>query len=308
MFALKSFRSAKSPEWLETAAGEKMVLPRPLRRAARFIGSLAAGRIDIPRHAGSAAVLAFYGLTGAYAFAITGDTRDVAQAMTSAVGFAINNVKVSGNEQTSEIDILERLGLDGTTSLMALDVADTRDKLRSLPWVLDAEVRKVYPDTVSIKLREKKAFGIWQHGQDLALIQEDGTVIAPLRDNKFAYLPLFVGLDAGGDAAEIMADFNKWPDIKKRIKAFIRVAGRRWDLKLDSGVVVKLPERDMERAMADLSRLDHEQQLLERDIVAVDLRLSDRTTVQLSPDAAVRRAKAVEARAKELKKAEKEQI
>lgn len=309
MFALKSFRSAKSPEWLEAAAaGDKMVLPRPLRRAARFIGSLAAGRIDIPRHAGSAAVLAFYGLTGAYAFAITGDTRDVAQAMTSAVGFAINNVKVSGNEQTSEIDILERLGLDGTTSLMALDVADTREKLRSLPWVLDAEVRKVYPDTVSIKLKEKKAFGIWQHGQDLALIQEDGTVIAPLRDNKFAYLPLFVGLDAGADAAEIMTDFNKWPDIKKRIKAFIRVAGRRWDLKLDSGVVVKLPERDMERAMADLSRLDHDHQLLERDIVAVDLRLSDRTTVQLSPDAAVRRAKAVEARAKELKKAEKQSI
>jgi cell division protein FtsQ len=308
VFALKSFRSAKSPEWLEASPGDKMVLPRPLRRAVRFVGSLAAGRINIPRHVGSVAVLAFYGLTGVYAFSITGDTRDVAQAMTSAVGFAINNVKVSGNEQTSEIDILERLGLDGTTSLMALDVSETRDKLKTLPWVLDAEVRKVYPDTVSIRLKEKKAFGIWQHGQDLALIQEDGTVIAPLRDNKFAYLPLFVGLDAGADAGEIMADFNKWPDIKKRIKAFIRVAGRRWDLKLNNGITVKLPEKDMERAMAELSKLDHEQQLLERDIVGVDFRLADRTTIQLSADAAERRAKAVEARAKELKKAEKESI
>jgi cell division protein FtsQ len=306
---MKSFRSAKGPEWLEaTATGEKMVLPRPLRRVARFVGSLAAGRIDIPRHVGSAAVLAFYGLTGVYAFSITGDTRDVAQAMTSAAGFAINSVKVSGNEQTSEIDILERLGLDGTTSLMALDVAETRDKLKTLPWVLDAEVRKVYPDTVSIKLKEKKAFGIWQHGQDLSLIEENGKVIAPLRDNKFAYLPLFVGIDAGSDAGEIMADFNKWPDIKKRIKAFVRVAGRRWDLKLDNGITVKLPENDMERAMAELSDLDHSQHLLERDIVGVDFRLADRTSIQLSPEAAARRAKAVEARAKELKKAEKESI
>jgi cell division protein FtsQ len=304
VFALKSFRLTKTPDWLETAPGEKMVLPRPLRRAVRFIASLAAGRIDIPRHLGTVSLLAFYGLTGAYAFSITGDTRDVAQAMTSAAGFAINNVKVSGNAQTSEIDILERLGLDGTTSLMALDVAETREKLKTLPWVLDAEVRKVYPDTVSIKLRERTAFGIWQHGQDLALIQEDGSVIAPLRDNKFAYLPLFVGLDAGPSAGEIMADFNQWPDIKKRIKAFIRVAGRRWDLKLDNGVIVKLPEHDMERAMAELSDLDHDQKLIERDIVAVDLRLEDRTTIQLSADAAARRAKAVEARAKELKKAE----
>lgn len=306
MFALKFRKMTLGPEWAEPAekSGERMVLPRPLRRSARFIGSLAAGRIHIPNHVGSLALVGFYALAGLYAFSLSGQPGNVAQAVTSAAGFAINNVKVSGNAQTSEIDILERLGLDGTTSLMALDVAETREKLKGLPWVLDAEVRKVYPDTVSIKLKEKTAFGIWQHGQDLSLIQEDGTVIAALRDNKFAYLPLFVGPDAGIGAHEIMADFNQWPDIKKRVKAFMRVAGRRWDLKLDNGVIVKLPEHEMERAMADLSQFDHDQKILERDIVAVDLRLADRTTVQLTPDAAARRAKAVEARAKELKKAQ----
>jgi cell division protein FtsQ len=286
------------------AQGERLILPRPLRRAVRFIGSLAAGRVDIPRHAGTLSLLAFYGLTGAYAFSLTGETGDVAQAVTSAAGFAINNVKVSGNAQTSEIDILERLGLDGTTSLMALDVADIRAKLRSLPWVSDAEVRKVYPDTVEIKLTEKTAYGIWQHGDALSLIQKDGKVIAPLRDNKFAYLPLFVGADAGAGAAEVMADFDKWPTIKKRIRAYVRVAGRRWDLKLDNGVTVKLPEDNVARAMAELSDFDRDHQVLERDIVAVDLRLDDRTTIQLSPDAAMRHAKAVQDRAKELKKAE----
>jgi cell division protein FtsQ len=303
---LKSFNdSAGSADLGDMTAppSERMVLPRPLRRVARFLGSLAAGRVHIPRHAGTISLLAFYGLTGVYAFSITGESGDVAQAVTSAAGFAINNVKVSGNAQTSEIDILERLGLDGTTSLMALNVADTRTKLKTLPWVQDAEVRKVYPDTVEIRLSEKAAFGIWQHGDDLSLIQADGTVIAPLRDNKFAYLPLFVGVDAGASAGEIMSDFDKWPDIKKRIKAFVRVAGRRWDLKLDNGVTVKLPELGMEKAMAELSDLEHQRQLLDRDIVAVDFRLDDRTTVQLSPDAALRRTKAVDARAKELKKA-----
>lgn len=305
MFALKSFRSAGKMDWLgpdPASGGERMVLPRPLRRSWRFLCSLAAGRIDIPRHAGTVSLLAFYGLTCAYAFSITGESADVAQAVTSAAGFAINNVRVSGNAQTSEIDILERLGLDGTTSLMALDVAETRDKLKTLPWVLDAEVRKIYPDTIDIKLKEKTAFGIWQHEDALSLIQKDGSVIAPLRDNKFAYLPLFVGTDAGSDAGEITADFDKWPDIKKRIKAFVRVAGRRWDLHLDNGIVVKLPEANMGRAMAELSQLDHDHQLLERDVLAVDFRLDDRTTIQLSPEAAARRAKAVEARAKQLKK------
>lgn len=303
MFALKPRKGP--PDFSEqepASAGEKRVLPRPLRRAVRFLGSLASGRVNIPRHVGSVSLVAFYAATATYVFALVGEPLQVTQAVTSAAGFAINNVKVSGNAETSEIDILEKIGLDGTTSLMALDAAATREALKTLPWILDAEVRKIYPDTVEIKLREKVAFGIWQHGQELALIERDGKPIAPLRDNKFAHLPLFVGKDAGTGAEEIMRDLDRWPAIKARVKAFMRVAGRRWDLKLDNGVVIKLPEHDMERAMAELAAFDEAQQVLERDILAIDLRLADRTTVQLTPDAAERRKKAVEARAKELKK------
>jgi cell division protein FtsQ len=303
VFAL---RSEKQSGRLAEAGGspaERMVLPRPLRRAVRFIASLASGRIDIPRHVGTISLVAFYAATAAYAFALNGPPADMAQTVTSAAGFAINNVKVSGNAETSEIDILEKIGLDGTTSLMALDAAGTRAALKTLPWVLDAEVRKVYPDTVQIKLTERTAFGIWQHGEQLSLIQEDGSVIAPLRDNKFAHLPLFVGLNAEKGAAEIMKDFDQWPDVKARVKAFMRVAGRRWDVQLDNGVILKLPEHNMERAMAALAELNRDQKILERDILAVDFRLQDRTTVQLTPDAVKRRQKALEARAKELKKA-----
>lgn len=304
MFTLKSQEAAVvSMQDAPASSGDRMVLPRHVRRAVRFLGSLATGRIHVPRHLGTVSLVAFYALTGGYAISLSGESRDVTQALTSAAGFAINNVKVSGNAETSEIDILERLGLDGTTSLMALDVVETRAALKTLPWVLDAEVRKVYPDTIEIKLAERTAFGIWQHGQELSIIEKSGSVIAPLRDNKFAYLPLFVGRDAETGAEEIMADFDQWPDVKARVKSFIRVAGRRWDIRLDNGVIVKLPEHDMAKAMGVLAKFNEEQQLVERDIVAVDLRLEDRTTIQLSEWAAKRRADAVEARAKALKKA-----
>jgi len=303
VFALKSRKGPLDFADQDVASsGDKMVLPRPLRRAVRFLASLASGRVNIPRHLGSVSVVAFYAATSVYIFALVGEPLQITQAMTSAAGFAINNVKVSGNAETSEIDILEKIGLDGTTSLMALDVVATREALKTLPWILDAEVRKIYPDTIEIKLKEKVAFGIWQHGKDLSLIERDGKPIAALRDNKFAHLPLFVGTDAGTGAEEIMHDLERWPAVKVRVKALMRVAGRRWDLKLDNGVVIKLPERDMDRAMAELDEFDGSQQVLERDILAIDLRLTDRMTVQLTPDAAERRKKAVEARAKELKK------
>ncbi|MCR6499940.1 cell division protein FtsQ/DivIB [Shinella sp. CPCC 101442] len=304
MFALSVKKSRVRPVGLpETEAGR--VLPRPLRRIVRFLVSLAAGRIYIPRHSGSAAAALFLGATGLYGMSLGGHSQDVAQASTTAIGFAIEDVKVSGNRETSEIDILERLGLDGTTSLVALDVKEARQKLTELPWVEDASVRKVYPGTIEIALNEREAFAIWQHGTDLSLIEKNGSVIAPLRDNKFSSLPLFVGRDAETAAASFADEFDSWPELKSRVKAYIRVAGRRWDLRLDNGIVVKLPEHNVPRAMDMLASLDASEQLLERDIAAVDLRLEDRTTVQLTEGALERRNKAVEQRAKDLKKAAK---
>lgn len=306
MFAVKGDRSggfAASGAHVSAASAEGVVLPRPLRRVVRFIVSLCSGRIAIPAHAGKVSLAGFYSAVAVYGIVVGGHGPAVSHALSSFAGFAIEDVKVSGNEQTSEIDILQLLGLDGSTSLLGLDIAAARQSLSDLPWVESAEVRKVYPATVEVVLRERKAYGIWQHGTELSLIEKSGSVIAPLRDNKFAGLPLFVGRDAETAAADVEQEFAKFPEIASRVKAYVRVAGRRWDIHLDNGVVVKLPEDGVGDALAQLSRLDADQQVLSRDIAAVDLRLPDRTTIRLTPEAQERRLVAVEERRKALKKA-----
>ncbi|WP_437350691.1 cell division protein FtsQ/DivIB [Neorhizobium petrolearium] len=281
---------------------ERRVLPRPLRRAVRFCVSLATGRIHIPPHTGTVSAFGFFAAVGLYGMSLGGHGHQVAQATTAAVGFAIEDVRVSGNEQTSEIDILQLLGLDGTTSLVALDIDAARRKLSQLPWVEYAEVRKVYPRTIEVMLKERQAFGIWQHGAELSLIEKNGSVIAPLRDNKFASLPLFVGRDAETAAASFEDEMSAWPELKSRVKAYVRVAGRRWDLHLDNGIVLKLPEANIGKALTVLARLEQDQSVLQRDVAAIDLRLEDRTTIRLTPDAVERRRQALEARTKALKK------
>ncbi|WP_284776627.1 cell division protein FtsQ/DivIB [Agrobacterium sp. lyk4-40-TYG-31] len=295
----------KREQFASATADERMVLPRPLRKGFRFGVSLATGRIHIPAHTGSLATLAFFSAIGLYGMSLGGHTNVVAQATTSAAGFAIEDVKVSGNIQTSEIDIFQLLGLDGATSLIALDVNAARKKLTELPWVEDVDVRKIYPKTIEVRLKERQAFGIWQHGTELSLIEKSGSVIAPLRDNKYAGLPLFVGRDAETGAASFVDELADWPEIRNRVRAYVRIAGRRWDLHLDNGIVVKLPEENVPKALQLLSRMDMEEKVLSRDVAAVDLRLSDRTTVQLTEGAAERRQKAVEARTKAIKLAEK---
>jgi cell division protein FtsQ len=282
---------------------ERLILPRPLRRIARFLGALVTGRVFIPRHTGTISTVVFFAAIGGYGMSLGGHANFVAQSATSAAGFAVEDLKVSGNIQTSEIEIFQQLDLDGSTSLISLDVEEVRQRLAKLPWVSDVEVQKVYPKTVEVRLKEREAFGIWQHGNDLSVIEASGSVIAPLRDNKFASLPLFVGRDAETAAAAFLGELKSWPEISNRVRAYVRIAGRRWDLHLDNGIVVKLPEDNLSKALYRLSRFDSEQQVLSRDVASVDLRLPDRTTVRLTEGAAERREAALAARAKVLKAA-----
>ncbi|WP_235890891.1 cell division protein FtsQ/DivIB [Pararhizobium mangrovi] len=259
-----------------------------------------------PRYTGVAALAVLFSATGIYGAALGGHGQAALEAVGSAVGFPVNDVNITGNVETSEIDVLQQLGLDGDTSLLTIDAHAARDQLVKLPWVADAEVRKVYPGSLNIHLRERKAFAIWQHAGQLSLIERSGRVIAPfVQGTKFAALPLYVGRGAQEKAAAFNDLLSAWPDLVHRAKAVVRVDDRRWNLVFDNNVTLKLPHEHVAQALEDFDVMEKQRDVLDHDIVAVDLRLADRITVQLSPAAAERRREAIADRDKMLEKQEK---
>jgi cell division protein FtsQ len=281
------------------------VLPRFLRRPARYAKALATGRVSIRPHAGSVAAVALFAATGFYGMALGGHTQAVTQAVTTGAGFALEDVHVSGNVETSDIDILQQLGLDGSTSVVAINAHVAREKLIELPWVTDAQVQKIYPRGLSVRLIERKPVGIWQHGDRLALIDVRGDVIAPLGGARHADLPLYVGLGAALHADELEARLLFYPELRSRVKAAIRIADRRWDLRLDNGVTLSLPAENVGDALNRFVEFDAGRDVLSRDITTVDLRLDDRVTLRLSEASYDRRKQALEGRAKLIKAGQK---
>src|SRR5690606_25900280 len=203
----------------------------------------------------------------------------VLQAVTSRAGFAVANIEITGNRETSEIDVLQRIGLDGWTSMVGFDVEAARARISGLPWVENAEVRKVYPSTIAVHIVEKKPFALWQQGSQLAVIEEDGEVIAPFSGGHLSSLPLVIGMGADKAGPAFVAEVAKVLGLAGHVRAYIRVADRRWNLLLDNGITIKLPEKGVREAMAFASRLDAEYALFSRDIEAIDLRLPDRLIV-----------------------------
>lgn len=287
MFALTSVRSDGQAEGARSLPRliDGLVLPRWLRKPARSLSRLFAGDVDYPPYAASAASALLIGgfvLCGTIA---GGHMPSVVQAVTARTGFAIDEIRVSGNRETSEIDIFDRVGLDGWTSLVGFDVENARQRIEALPWVENASVRKIYPSTLEVKIAEREPFAIWQYGSRLTLIEKDGSEIAPLMGSRFASLPLVIGQGAAAPAAAFLDRIAAYPDLTARIKGYIRISERRWDLRLANGITVKLPEHGEDAAIVGLLELDRSQALLSRDIAAIDLRFADRMVVRLTEGA-----------------------
>lgn len=211
------------------------------------------------------------------------DTRN---ALANSAGFRITSVVINGRKQLSQDEILAIGGVSGRSSLLFLDADAVRDKLKANPWIADATVLKLYPGQLMIELAERKAYALWQEAGRLSVIADDGAVLEPYVSRRFLSLPLVVGKGADTQARDFLALLARYPQVNSVTKAAIYVGERRWNLRLKDGLDIRLPEQDVGNALAMLSKLDKEDRLFSRDIVAVDMRLPDRLVVQLSDDAA----------------------
>ena len=270
------------------AAASRGLVSRSVRRV-----TLPLAHLRVPRFTGAVAALVFlsaaavYGVVkGEHGPAIVSAIKDTADAGANAMGMRIATVSLSGQRQVSREEIFAAAGVTDHSSLLFLDVADARARLEAIPWIAEATVRKLYPDRLQITITEREAFALWQREGKVSVIAADGTVLSAKVEPRLALLPFVVGNGAAAKARDFLAVLDRFPAIRDQVRASILVADRRWNLRLKNGIDVRLPDSDVEQALATLTRLDREKSLLGRDITAVDLRLPGRLTVRLSDAAA----------------------
>jgi cell division protein FtsQ len=244
------------------------------------------------------ASLGYGAVKGDHVASIVAAMKDARDATANAAGFRIVSVALAGNRHVSREEVLAIAGVTGTTSLVFLDVEETRARLKTNPWIADATVLKLYPGELQIGIKEREPFALWQKDGRLSVIAEDGTVLEPQVARRLIELPLVVGRGAETRAKQFLALLDRYPAMRDFVRASVFVGERRWNLRLKNGIDVRLPETDVAPALERLVALDQEKNLITRDIVAIDLRLPDRVTVRLSEAAAQARIDAAKPKKK----------
>jgi cell division protein FtsQ len=203
---------------------------------------------------------------------------------TARLGLVVADIKVEGRETTDRDTILAALGAAPGTPILAMSPSRAREQLESLPWVRSAVVERRLPDTLYVRLVERKPLALWQHGGKLELIDRAGAVIPLTRLDRFAKLPMVVGESAARHAAELLDMLATESDLASRVSAAIRVGDRRWNLRIDNAIDVLLPADAAASAWTQLARLERSSSILRRDVQVVGVRLPDRLFLRVGPE------------------------
>ena len=271
---------------------ESRLMPRFVRKCIRFAKGLTAVRLVKSRGVQIAATgLAV--IVGSGYFIQNTDKNSVLSSASSHMGFEASKLVVNGHKNL-DINVLQaRLATQLGNSLFSFKVDAARDEVLNDPWVKSATVRKVYPDTIVVDVVEREPVALWQFKGEVHLIARDGFVISKA-EPKHMRLPQVVGEGANKAAAEFLSVVSRFPMISQKASAYVRVAGRRWNVRMNDGPQVLLPEADWQVALSELQGLQASKELLDRDILQIDMRLADRLVIKLDPEAAEIRKTAIQ--------------
>jgi cell division protein FtsQ len=203
------------------------------------------------------------------------------ESMMAGAGFAVGDINLAGAERTSAADAFATAGIERGQSIFTVNASDARARLLDLPWVEDAEVRRTLPNSISIRLIEKRPFALWRNGKSTVVIERSGAVITDVGMDGFESLPLFSGSAAPEAAASFLDAVRPYRAVTARLQTIQRMGERRWDLLLAGGVTIRLPEEGWESQLAELEMLIVEKAILERDIEMIDLRYPDNYVFRL---------------------------
>lgn len=197
-------------------------------------------------------------------------------------GFTVKRVDVVGIHHMDS-DPVYRIALDQKSMAMPLvDVGQIRQRLLRFGWVKDARVSRRLPDTLVVDIVERKPAALWQDKDRLALIDSQGVVIDRVPVTQMPDLPLLVGPGANLRERDLSSLLYVAPSLRPQLVSATWIGGRRWDLDLQTGETIALPEGEeaAKTALAKFADLDTSTGLLGRGLIRFDLRLPGKMIVR----------------------------
>ena len=202
--------------------------------------------------------------------------------------FMVQLLAVEGASTGVEEDIREIFPFDLPVSSFDLELEQVREMIVGLPAVAGADVRLRQGGVLVAEVTEREPVAIWRTRDGLVVVDAEGVSLADLRHRSDrADLPVIAGEGADKAVPEAVEILRAAAPLADDVRGLVRMGERRWDVVMQRGQRIMLPEAEPVRALERVIVLNDVQDMLARDLVAVDMRLASRPTIRMN-DAATK--------------------
>jgi len=208
------------------------------------------------------------------------ESKNLVSSVSVESGLVVQEFSISGNRVVPSKVFLEAVGIEIGAPMILVDLRDALEVVTRVDWVDSAQVSRQWPNKISIKVVEKAPVAIWETPEGPLFIDEKGEVFGDKYMGMFPDLPILRGAGADHRFPELRGVLERSPVIGAEFVGATLLGKRRWDIKMREGLIVRLPEDEMERALILFS--NH----LKRDYLALvglaeaDYTLVDRLVLQ----------------------------
>jgi cell division protein FtsQ len=263
----------------------------PMNRSPESWFTWACRHGDLAAKMGFVASMGYLALTMVYATMLNGSIHSLPQASKEAAndlavnaGLSIGRIVIHGRAHTPEAEIYSALAAQGQ-SMLGFDTRAAMARLQQVGWIKTVELQRLWPSTLVVRIEERQPAALWQDGAVLKAVDADGAVLGPVAPDTYPRLHRVAGEDAPAAAQELIGALEPYKEIKALLTQAERISGRRWDLVLEGGARVKLPETGLFEALAQLDQLISSQNLPLADLAMRDLRAPAQVALHLKSNA-----------------------
>jgi hypothetical protein len=122
------------------------------------------------------------------------------QMMESLPYFAIKEVVLEGGKHINAEELANLAGISPRQNLLGLNLRQARYRILQNPWVEEVSVRRRFPQTVVITVKEREPAGIVEvaNSGKRFLISAEGIVLEEVKAGRNFELPLIMGINRWG--------------------------------------------------------------------------------------------------------------
>ncbi|GAB1478784.1 cell division protein FtsQ/DivIB [Paracoccaceae bacterium] len=219
--------------------------------------------------------------------AITGVFSHLTEQFQARPEFRVNLMSVEGASPELADAVRARLGVKLPMSSFDLDLLALRARAEAMDAVAADELRVRSGGVLQVTITEREPMLVWRKDDTrIEMLDAQGHRVAALAERADRPdLPLIAGEGADAAAAEALALIDAAGPLLPRMRGLVRMGERRWDMVLDRDQRILLPAENPVQALVALLALNTADDLLARDLTAIDLRDPARLVLRLTPNA-----------------------